>query len=367
MKRLHFVPATGFLKEELESVAVLRAKSEHIRRIPSELRASALRVLVMWTKSFVLATVASLSAPLAAQAIDRGNRSVLEVASQLKNGEYVWAPELSPAGPVLLIVNLETQRAVLFRNGLPIAASSISSGKSGHETPTGVFNILEKRKEHYSSTYNNAPMPNMQRLTWKGIALHAGNLPGYPASHGCIRLPAKFSSLLFANTELGMTVVITSIPAVPTGSETPPVATMAASTSSVPISSAPYDWHPDRSTEGMVSVVISVADGRAIVLRGGVEIGSAPVRVTGETDAMAYVLRAWDDSGQHWLKLKFSGSGEGMSVGAGEGKRFEAPAQFRYDVATVLRPGSVVIVTPESLRAGSTGTSATVIDSDPGG
>lgn len=320
----------------------------------------------MWTKLIMLAAVASPSAPVAAQAIDRGNRPVLEVALQLKNGEYVWAPELSPAGPVLLIVNLETQRAVLFRNGLPIAASTISSGKPGHETPTGVFNILEKRKEHYSSIYNNAPMPNMQRLTWKGVALHAGSLPGYPASHGCIRLPAKFSSLLFANTELGMTVVITSIPAIPSGSDAPAVAMPVATSSNLPISNAPYEWHPDRSHEGMVSVVISVADGRAIVLRGGAEIGSAPVRVTGETEPMAYVLRAWDESGQHWLKLQFSGSGEGMTVGAGEGKRFEAPAKFRHDVITVLRPGSVVIVTPESLRAGSTGSSATVIDADTG-
>jgi hypothetical protein len=319
----------------------------------------------MWIYSFALVATASLSVPVAAQEVDRGDRSILEIAAHLRNGEYVWAPELSAAGPLLLIVNLETQRAVLFRNGVPIAATTVSSGKTGHETPTGVFTILEKRKEHYSSTYNNAPMPNMQRLTWKGIALHAGNLPGYPASHGCIRLPAKFSSLLFGATELGMTVVITSIPAIPTGSDAPTVATPAAAASALPISSAPYVWNPERSPDGMVAVIVSVADGRAVVLRGGVEIGSAPVRVTGATEAMAYVLRQWDSSGQHWLKLQFAGSGEGMSVSPGEGKRFEAPAKFRYDVATVLRPGSVVIVTPESLLAGSTGSSATVIEEEP--
>ena len=94
----------------------------------------------------------------------------------------------------------------------------------GHETPTGVFTILQKNKEHYSSTYNNAPMPNMQRLTKRGIALHAGKLPGYPASHGCVRLPHKFSALLFGATQLGMTVVITDIAAVPQNSGTPDVA-----------------------------------------------------------------------------------------------------------------------------------------------
>ena len=312
----------------------------------------------------LLALIAlSWALPAAAQEVQRGNRPILEVVGQLKNGEFVWAPELSGAGPLLLIVNLETQRAVLFRNGVPIGASSVSSGKAGHETPTGVFAILQKRQEHYSSTYNNAPMPNMHRLTWKGIALHAGNLPGYPASHGCIRLPLKFSSLLFGATELGMTVVITSIPAIPTQSDTPTVVRVNESAPQVPLSNAPYQWNPGLSPDGMVSVVVSVADGRAVVLRGGVEIGSAPVRVTGETQAMAYVLRAWDTSGQHWLKLQFGG-GAGTEVAPGEGKRFEIPAKFRYDVATVLQPGSVVIVTPESLRAGSTGTSATVIEDE---
>lgn len=318
----------------------------------------------MKIKLLALAAAMNFALPVAAQEVALGGRSILQAGTQLKNGEYIWAPELATTGPVLLVVNLETQRAVLFRNGVPIGASTVSSGKPGHETPTGVFTILQKRKEHYSSTYNNAPMPNMQRLTRKGIALHAGNLPGYPASHGCIRLPAKFSALLFGATELGMTVVITSIPAVPGRSDTPAVATLAGAASQTPISSAPYEWNPERSTDGMVSVVISVADGRAVVLRGGLEIGSAPVRVSGETRPMAYVLRAWDSSGQHWLKLQFAGAGEGMDVSAGEGKRFEAPSKFRYALSSILRPGSVVIVTPESLRAGSTGSSATILEAE---
>jgi len=307
-----------------------------------------------------------LTTPAPAQQVELGGRPVLQAATQLKNGQYVWAPELSPAGPALFVVNLETQRAVLFRNGVPIAATTISSGKAGNETPTGVFTILQKNKEHYSKTYNNAPMPNMQRLTWSGIALHAGNLPGYPASHGCIRLPTKFSSLLFGATQLGMTVVITSIPAVPSGSEAPALATMAPA-AGVPLSSAPYEWHPERAPvheDSMVSVVISAADGKAVVFRNGIEIGSAPVRVTGETTPMAYVLRAWDSTGQHWLKLQFAGEGQGMEAAPGEGKRFETPVKFRYDVGAALRPGSVVIVTPSSLSSGSTGRSQMVIEDD---
>ena len=300
-----------------------------------------------------------------AQQVDVGGRSILEVARQLKPGEYAWAPELSPAGPALAIVNLETQRLILFRNGVPVAASTVSTGSPGHETPTGVFTILQKNKEHYSSTYNNAPMPNMQRLTKRGIALHAGNLPGYPASHGCVRLPHKFSALLFGATQLGMTVVITDIAAVPQDSGTPDVVIQDVGSGQELLTNAAYEWHPERSADGVVSVVISVADQRAIVMRDGVKIGSAPVRVSGEVDgAMAYVLRAWDNSGMHWLKLRFSGPGGPMEVTGEEGKRFQAPASFRRAVATVLRPGSVVVVTPESLGAGSPGKSLTVLEDE---
>jgi len=315
---------------------------------------------------FAVATLMLLATAASAQQVPLGNRSMIEGASDLKNGEFIWAAERSPDGPALLIVNLSTQRAILFRNGVPIAASTVSSGKPGYETPTGVFNILQKAKEHYSSTYNNAPMPNMQRLTWKGIALHAGKLPGYPASHGCIRLPHQFSTLLFGATKLGMTVVITDIPAVPETAGAPALISAGSSADKAePLSNAAYRWRPERASTGMVSVVVSAADQRAIVMRGGTEIGSAPVRVSGDLGGgIAYVLRAWDSGGQKWMKLQFSGSGRGMDVSAEEGRRFEAPVGFRRAIAGVLRPGSVVIVTPESLKAGSTGSKLDVIKQD---
>jgi hypothetical protein len=98
---------------------------------------------------------------------------------------------------------------MVYRDGVLIAASTISTGSMGRETPTGVFTILEKKVMHRSSTYDNAPMPYMQRLTSKGIAIHAGDLPGYPASHGCIRLPNEFAKLLYGVTEVGTPVMIT--------------------------------------------------------------------------------------------------------------------------------------------------------------
>jgi Uncharacterized protein conserved in bacteria len=299
-----------------------------------------------------------------AQQVELGGRPVLQTVATLKPGQFVWNPEAAPEGPALLVVNLATQRAVLFRNGVPIGASTVSSGKPGYETPTGVFTVLEKKKEHYSKTYDNAPMPNMQRLTWKGIALHAGNLPGYPASHGCIRLPMKFSSLLFGATKLGMTVIITSLPVQPNRSDMPDLAAPIAATSTT-LARAPYEWHPERAKSGPVSVIVSSADQRAIVLRNGVEIGSAPVRVAGTVNGgWAYALRAWDETGQHWLRLQFSGAGEGMEVAPGEGNRFDTPWDFKHAVQTVLRPGSIIIVTPQSLKAGSSGSSATVIEND---
>lgn len=126
----------------------------------------------------------------------------------LKPGEFTWHPERSPIGQVAIVVSIPDQRVNVYRNGIRIGVSTCSTGKPGHATPTGVFMILEKDKNHHSSTYNNAAMPNMNRLTWGGIALHAGNLPGYPASHGCIRLPMKFSALLFEVTKVGTAVII---------------------------------------------------------------------------------------------------------------------------------------------------------------
>ncbi len=99
--------------------------------------------------------------------------------TDLKPGEYLWHPEISPTGPIVLVVSLDEQRAYVYRNGIAIGLTTISSGKAGHETPTGVFTILQKDKDHRSNLYS-APMPYMQRLTWDGIALHGGSLPGHP-------------------------------------------------------------------------------------------------------------------------------------------------------------------------------------------
>lgn len=287
---------------------------------------------------------------LRAQQVDVSSGSVVEIIAKLKAGQYVWAPEVAPQGPMLLIVNLKTQRAILYRNGVPIGATTVSTGKRGHDTPTGVFTILQKQLEHYSSKYDNAPMPYMQRLTWYGVALHAGHLPGYPASHGCIRMPAGFARLLYGQTSLGMTVVVADVPAAPRVAPTPAIVS---DLSAVGGSEAQVSWNPEKSPAGPVSVVVSASDARAIVLRNGIIIGSAPVTVQGfVTGTWAYALRSIDANGQHWVRLQLSGTpAPDEQVTAAEWQRFTAPEAFKKAVAAIVEPGMTIVVTPDSLGA----------------
>jgi hypothetical protein len=156
-----------------------------------------------------LGFLACVAASAAANPVTHQKLSVMERAARLSPGQFVWEPEAASTGPVFLVIDLTRQRVLLYRGGAPIAASTISSGSKGRETPIGVFTILQKEVVHRSRTYDDAPMPYMQRLTPQGVAMHAGNLPGYPASHGCIRLPKAFAKLLYGVTELGTPVMIT--------------------------------------------------------------------------------------------------------------------------------------------------------------
>jgi lipoprotein-anchoring transpeptidase ErfK/SrfK len=107
------------------------------------------------------------------------------------------------------MVDLARQVVCVYRGEALIGISTISSRASGYETPTGSYTILQKNLTHKSNLYDDAPMPFMQRLTWDGVALHAGTIPGHPASHGCVRLPKAFAKLLFGATRVGTTVTIT--------------------------------------------------------------------------------------------------------------------------------------------------------------
>ena len=110
--------------------------------------------------------------------------------------------------PIMAIVSLRSQRITIYDTDGWIMRAPVSSGQAGRETPAGIFSVIQKDAEHHSNLYDDAYMPHMQRLTWSGIALHGGPLPGHPASHGCIRLPYDFAAHLFDLTKLGMRVIV---------------------------------------------------------------------------------------------------------------------------------------------------------------
>jgi len=114
-----------------------------------------------------------------------------------------------PQGPIIIAISIDNQHLKIYDSNGVFAESPVSTGMRGHSTPMGVFSIIQKNKYHRSNIYSGAPMPYMQRITWSGVALHAGALPGYPASHGCIRMPMNFAMRLWGWTRMGARVIIT--------------------------------------------------------------------------------------------------------------------------------------------------------------
>src|SRR5712671_2559939 len=114
-----------------------------------------------------------------------------------------------PVGPLIISISIEKQRVRVYDSNGFFAEAPVSTGMKGHPTPMGVFSVIQKHKLHHSNIYSGAPMPYMQRITWSGVAMHAGVLPGYPASHGCIRMPMAFAVKMWGWTKMGARVVVT--------------------------------------------------------------------------------------------------------------------------------------------------------------
>jgi hypothetical protein len=278
----------------------------------------------------------------------------------LKPGQYWWKPQLSPSGPLMVLVSIPQQTMHVYRNGILIGRSTVSTGSKGHATPGGVFTILEKKETHHSKKYDNAPMPNMQRLTWTGIAMHSGNLPGYPASHGCIRLPYDFSQLLFSATSKGGTVVV--------GDGKTPVPHLASNPGLMlapkdftpemlrPLANDEYDWNPERSSSGPITIVVSAADRALYVYRNGNPIGRGGVEIDGRESLGNHVFSLLEGTtdrqsslapgrtARRWMSVTSSG----RSVPAEKiAARLRINPEFAQKVYDTLKPGTTVIITDQ--------------------
>ena len=319
--------------------------------------------------------LAMLVAAMPAQASGSKVSSPLALAKQadkLKPGDWVWAGNIAPHGPVLVYVELNRQLATVYRNGVRIGVTTISSGKPGFATPGGVFTILEKDIDHRSRTYDDAPMPYQQRLTWRGVAMHAGNLPGYPASHGCVRLPLEFSKLLFKTTTMGGTVVIANSKADPY--KRPPAGVLAPHTDGgksiarLPLqNSEAYRWTPEVAPSGPVSIIISTGDQLVVVLRNGTEIGRARAVVAQQASDSQVLTLSKDTRGRNeWIQVGVNNlKAEDAAIVSTQGvERMQLPEPFVARMRAAMGAGTTVLITSASVDSNTTGGQTTVIASE---
>jgi hypothetical protein len=322
-------------------------------RVRYGLRHAALAAVACLAAGGAIAQGAPASAPV----------DLARQAGKLAPGQWVWAPQVAPKGPVLVFVDLSNQTATVYRNGVRIGVSTVSTGKEGHATPTGVFAILQKNVKHRSSTYDNASMPYQQRLTWDGVALHAGGLPGYPESHGCVHLPYAFARALFDVTASSTTVVIA-------GNAQHPVETHSGAVlaPSLGAPDAGAFWAPERAPAGPVTIVMSRSDQVVSVLRNGVEIGRAAAINTSLDEAThVLTLGTGEDGKPAWIYVGVTGhAGEaGRVVDEATRNRVQIAQDFLDKVQPVLEPGTTLLVTQAPLIAGATGAPLTVMEDAP--
>lgn len=314
--------------------------------------------------------VANLTSAASAQGAKTSSPAEFARAiDRLKPGQWVWAPNIAPTGPLLVYVDLSRQIATVYRNGVRIAVATVSSGKAGHETPTGVFTILQKDANHKSNIYNSAPMPYQQRLTWDGVALHAGGLPGYPESHGCVHLPYDFSRELFAITSLGATVVIagSAVDHVRT-SDASLLAPIDAKGRPVPataLGTADFTWTPERSPAGPLTIIVSKIDQRVVVLRNGTEIGRSVAQVNDDDPGSHVITLTRAPSGAaRWVYVGLPGHDEdaGRLLDEATINRLRLPRAFYEPVKAALTPGDTILITNSSVGDDGRRSRITVMD-----
>jgi lipoprotein-anchoring transpeptidase ErfK/SrfK len=313
-------------------------------------------------------------------------------------------------GTLTVVVSLKKQRLTLYSDGQPIGGSKVSTGQPGHNTPTGVFSIIQKDRWHRSNIYDDAPMYFMQRITWSGVALHQGVVPNYPASHGCVRLPEAFARQLWSATKLGVRVIISrddpepvaiSHPLLFTHSHeqllakhdvflTPTNVTQAAFDAAVSLgptitATAMFAEHvtaltggasisdnlfemsePNPTTfftgsaptiaplkPGPISVLISRKEGRLFVRKGFEPLFSAPVTFERSTEAIGtHVFTALatkgDNDSLRWIAMTAKASSSPLTA-ADTLDRVTIPAQAAERISSLISAGASLVVTDEGL------------------
>jgi hypothetical protein len=297
----------------------------------------------------------------------RADAEIEEDVSALKPGQFVWYPERAAAGPMVIIVSLPDQRVYVYRNGIRIGVSTCATGRPGHATPTGVFTILQKDKDHHSSLYHNAPMPFTERLTWSGVALHAGDLPGYPDSHGCVHLPLEFSKLLFGVTPLGTPVIIADATTAPAEVLHPGLLWNEAIERDVQSVEANLATGAKKTTPaaqattapgaegtapaGPLSILISGADRKLFALEDGVEVIAAPVTIADPDQPLGtHVFVLADESGgnERWHAVgigKPPPDGEADDAATAARSRIQIPSDVASRLQPLLQPAATMMIT----------------------
>jgi hypothetical protein len=348
-----------------------------------------MRRTINWASLILSVAAVALHTPVNAASVPfwgaKASVPVDTPIDQLQKGQFIWLGEAVTAGPVVMVVSINEQKAYVYRNGVLIGATTVSTGRQGHATPTGVFTVLQKQKEHRSTIYDGAPMPYMERLTWGGVALHAGGLPGYPESHGCIHLPSEFARVLFEISPAGMTVVIASDATEPEQVSHPGYLAPVSVVGGQPLKHEPLAatreerWQPELSPRGPVSIVLSGRSHRVIVYRNGIEIGRARLTITGDATFAdhALVLTEGPSSGPdpyvpdpakfRWMRIGVPGhAGEaGTQADPTVIARIKIPVDFVHQLNAILQPGATVFVTDAALSPQTTGAAVQVVDADP--
>jgi hypothetical protein len=326
--------------------------------------------LLMAVAVFVAAGGAGISGALAARKRPAPKKAAAaKKPGELKAGQFEWHPDRSPSGPLAIIVSLTKQRVYVYRNGIQIGVATCSTGKKDFETPTGVFTILEKEEEHYSSTYDDAAMPMMQRLTWDGIALHAGKLPGYPASHGCVRLPKAFAEKLYAVTQTGTPVIIADAATQPSSVYDPGLLLGAEAKDELGKASKKKKKPAFSKSNAVTSILVSSADKSIYVIQNGNIVAQGTAEIEDPKKPLGsnvFILEKGDEDGFTWQATGYSTGKKGAAKpSTSVVERITPPADVQAAIDERMKPGMVFVTTDQPATPETrSGKDFTVMDSE---